>query len=619
MFSRLRLPTLFALAIFLGAPALASDPLNAFEQYLVDTSGIATEVYARDQIILVWPKGFQPATWAPTLKVENAGQMATLLDTAYAIYADWFQHDPNEFLRQPGKPRVRLVLRPGKTEREGHVEWEGDFRFPQPWGTETSVIRPYIGLRDPFRSEVGSEGWFGWLLHEMAHDFLHLKPLGMSPGYGEGFCDFARYQALRHFQIEDEARANRAAYESNAFDGYHTPAGLLISTFEAGPYKTVRDFIAKMRQTRFSRTVGPAYWDFLETSGYAAHALSTQENFLRRYQALRNKLAIPTFPVARALDQLHEGLAAIDEIQTGLHLLEAGSSSTRPYADYEIRHSFYPLQILRQRIRRLGQRLQVGVYQSDLAFAQLRTQQISGDLVRNARSEMRQLARELFREALPSSKPSYLAVLREALQESASLFPLSPPELRHEIALRALAHLSSREVAPYRAALEFQMTEALKAPDISLQFFHLMAEGLLTAHPDHTAYQELQNNLSARATESSPQRLRFLMRLARLRAGVSGERLTLYLFQRSLIEVHRDWFALLEQKPSEHLNTVMDLLSYPEIPETLVDFLIEDIASLQELSSEDWERALERAQNFDHLERPQLQALLKALTRPKGK
>lgn len=71
-----------------------------------------------------------------------------------------------------------------------------------------NLARPVIGLRD--LSGVGSEDWFGWLTHELCHEFLlRFREVTGTPednAWHEALCDYLRYWLLKESGMPEAAK-----------------------------------------------------------------------------------------------------------------------------------------------------------------------------------------------------------------------------------------------------------------------------------------------------------------------------------------------------------------------------------------------------------------------------
>jgi hypothetical protein len=144
------------------------------------------DVFERPHVILVWPRAWSPS-WDAESGVTNPEQAADWIENAFVMMKSWTGYDPNQDYRFKFAQDSRLVfLFDGK-----HQDYI--------WSTMRNGPR-FIALRDPHRIMLGSQDWFGWISHELSHDFWHNHPeiVNSKKVWGEGLCDFMRYQILLH-------------------------------------------------------------------------------------------------------------------------------------------------------------------------------------------------------------------------------------------------------------------------------------------------------------------------------------------------------------------------------------------------------------------------------------
>jgi hypothetical protein len=157
------------------------NSLSSYEKSIVHTAKERSKIICRENIILVWPKNLKPE-WQVESSVRSPQDMADWLETAYRFSARWTRFDPNQHYARGNGEYHRLAFVHNGTS---------DFIFG-------GLMRPYIGLRDLKDPPAGGEDWFGWLTHELSHDFWHEHPAfeRVKGAWGEAMCDYERYSLL---------------------------------------------------------------------------------------------------------------------------------------------------------------------------------------------------------------------------------------------------------------------------------------------------------------------------------------------------------------------------------------------------------------------------------------
>jgi len=184
-------------------------------------------VYERDDIVLFWPHSWvEQPNQAPG--VTGVTDTASWFQAAYRQMCEWRQLDPNEYYLRENGVRQRLVFA---------CNGKKDFQIED--CRREPLLRPYIGLRDGKSPTYGSNDWFGWLCHELSHDFLHKPRLGPdAEHWGDGLCDYFRCKLLAAQGMDDAAvqfeHAIRHRAAQNASDTYAAPAQLLLD-YEDNP------------------------------------------------------------------------------------------------------------------------------------------------------------------------------------------------------------------------------------------------------------------------------------------------------------------------------------------------------------------------------------------------
>ena len=200
-----------ALVALLAAPFLNAahgGDLSSHEAWAVGTVREPSTVFLREHVILVWPKDL-PVQWYDESRVNGPDAMADWVETAYRFSARWTRFDPNGHYARRNGDRHRLVF-----VRNG----SSDFVFG-------GVKRPLIGLRDLKNPPAGSEDWFGWIAHELSHDFWHEHPAfeRVKSPWDEAMCDYHRHALLLNMGMP-KAAANweqvlRRAPANDAYRG----------------------------------------------------------------------------------------------------------------------------------------------------------------------------------------------------------------------------------------------------------------------------------------------------------------------------------------------------------------------------------------------------------------
>ena len=217
--------------------ALDAAQASPTERLIIGTDLGPADIIARQNIILVWPKHLAPE-WYTESRVSNPQQMADWLEAAYCFAAKWARFNPNDYYAFQNKERIRLVFLHNDASY---------FTF--------GGKRPYIGLRQ--EPAVGSEDWFGFLAHEMSHDFWHEHPAfkRVKSPWGEAMCDYQRYALLLNTGMPEAAqRWERLLQRAAPDDCYRGGAWMLL------------------RFQRDHKLDGPlALWNFLWDKDFAAN------------------------------------------------------------------------------------------------------------------------------------------------------------------------------------------------------------------------------------------------------------------------------------------------------------------------------------------------------------
>ncbi|MGD1085044.1 MAG: hypothetical protein ABSA47_09885 [Verrucomicrobiota bacterium] len=189
------------------------DRLRPSEQTVAATACEPAVVIIREHIILVWPNDLKPQ-WYAESQVRNPLEMADWLETAFRFSARWTRFDPNDHYARRNGENIRLIF-----VHNGSF----DFNF--------GGKRPFIGLRDLKKPLAGSEDWFGWLAHELSHDFWHEHPAfqRVKDVWGEGMCDYERYSLLLNMGMPEAARHwNQLLQDAHLDDRYRAGAWMFL-------------------------------------------------------------------------------------------------------------------------------------------------------------------------------------------------------------------------------------------------------------------------------------------------------------------------------------------------------------------------------------------------------
>jgi hypothetical protein len=228
--------------------ALAQNPLDrlsSIEQELVNKAREPANVICREHIILVWPRHLEPR-WYRESRVTNPNQMADWLEKVYQLSARWTRFDPNKHYAERNHEPARLVfLHSG----------DRDFVF--------GGKRPFIGLRDLKDPPVGTEDWFGWLIHELSHDFWHEHPVfeRVKNPWGEAMCDYHRYELLLHLDMRQAAaRWLQHLRQAPPDDGYRGGAWMFVRVQRKHRLKDPQALWDFLRDKDFVATLGKPAW-----------------------------------------------------------------------------------------------------------------------------------------------------------------------------------------------------------------------------------------------------------------------------------------------------------------------------------------------------------------------
>jgi len=218
--------------------------LSFFENNLANQSIDNYQVVEQSDVVLIWPQQWQP-NWSTESQVNNCDEMAQWLNTAFGTMRNWTNVNPNTiYLKRNGVWDRLIFVYNGKS----------DFIF--------GVPRPYIGLRDGKSPLPGTEDWFGWLLHELSHDFFHEQPFNIGLGdWGDGTCDYSRYHLLVSLGMSKAATNWMQHIQgSSPNDRYGEPARLLLKFEKDNKLRGPIELWHTIKGTDFNKTIGKPTW-----------------------------------------------------------------------------------------------------------------------------------------------------------------------------------------------------------------------------------------------------------------------------------------------------------------------------------------------------------------------
>ena len=237
------------LAALAAVPVIADSGLSAAEMKICASAREDSNHYERQHIVLVWPKKLQ-VNWYPESQVQNPEQLADWLEKCYTLCVGWFDIDPDRQLNADKKSarQARLVF-----IHNGMRDYNFGGKLP----------RPVIGLRD--LRGVGSEDWFGWLTHELSHEFFMRFPevVGSNENntWHEALCDYLRYWLLKESGMPVAAanwreRLRRASRR----DKYKGGADIILDYHESKGCNSPAELWKLIKGQNFTTCFGPAPW-----------------------------------------------------------------------------------------------------------------------------------------------------------------------------------------------------------------------------------------------------------------------------------------------------------------------------------------------------------------------
>jgi len=196
-------------------------------------------------IVLFWPRHWVPE-WYDESGVSEPRELAGLLDRVFQTMCVWWGLNPNDVYAERNGVLHRLVFA---------CDGGRDFIFGGP-------PRPYIGLQDGSNPKAGTADWFGWLMHELSHDFFHDPRLGPDAAdWGEGIANYCRFHVLRAFGMVEEMEATLSRIQNaSKTDEYNWPAKLLLN-YERGHLMTgPKEVFGSLKDELLRDKVGPVTW-----------------------------------------------------------------------------------------------------------------------------------------------------------------------------------------------------------------------------------------------------------------------------------------------------------------------------------------------------------------------
>ena len=240
---------LFCVALFIALPLSAVAALSPVEQRISATALEKSEIHERKHIVLIWPAGLE-ANWYPESHVHDPGQLADWLEKCYTLCVDWLGIDPDRQLNagKNSARRARLMF-----VHNGMRDYNYGGNLP----------RPVIGLRD--LRGVGSEDWFGWLTHELSHEFfLRFPEVVAAPEnnvWHESLCDYMRSWLLKESGMPVAARHWRKILRrASRRDQYTGGANIMLNCHERMGCRSPADLWAAIKGKNFTDCFGTAPW-----------------------------------------------------------------------------------------------------------------------------------------------------------------------------------------------------------------------------------------------------------------------------------------------------------------------------------------------------------------------
>ena len=240
----------FLVLLIIGIyPAAADAELSQSEAMIHAAALEKSTVCEREHIVLVWPENLQ-VDWYPESGVRDPDQLADWLEKCYVLCVDWLKIDPNRQLNanKSGSMQARLMF-----IHNGMRDYNFGGKLP----------RPVIGLRD--LRGVGSEDWFGWLTHELGHEFFLRFPEVVSTSdnntWHEALCDYMRYWLLKESGMPLAAEHwRKILHRASRRDHYKGGADIILKYHEKMGCKSPADLWASVKGKDFSQCFGKPPW-----------------------------------------------------------------------------------------------------------------------------------------------------------------------------------------------------------------------------------------------------------------------------------------------------------------------------------------------------------------------
>ena len=226
-----------------------SSVLTPAESELAATVREKSKAWGREHVVLVWPEEM-PVSWYAESGVTGPDGLGGWLERCYRLCMDWLGIDPDKELnegKEPGQKARLMFLHNGM----------GDYNFGG------NLPRPVIGLRD--LDGAGSEDWFGWLTHELSHEFLLRFPevtgTAADNAWHEAFCDYLRFWLLKESGMPEAAARWLAVLKSaSPQDQYRGGAALIMACHDRTGCKSPADLWKMIKGKSLSAVFGEAPW-----------------------------------------------------------------------------------------------------------------------------------------------------------------------------------------------------------------------------------------------------------------------------------------------------------------------------------------------------------------------
>ena len=240
---------LLCVALLLALPVWAFAELSPVERRISATALEKFRVCEREHLVLIWPADLE-VKWYPESRVHGPEQLADWLEKCYGLCVKWLGVDPDRQLNagKDSAQRARLIF-----IHNGMRDYNYGGNLP----------RPVIGLRD--LRGVGGEDWFGWLTHELSHEFfLRFPEVVAAPGnavWHEALCDYLRYWLLKESGMPVAARHWREILRrADPRDRYKGGANVILNYHERTGCQSPADLWAEVKGKNFTACFGPAPW-----------------------------------------------------------------------------------------------------------------------------------------------------------------------------------------------------------------------------------------------------------------------------------------------------------------------------------------------------------------------